>query len=147
GWQELDRADADFGSGGVTLLPPQAGASSNLAVAAGKVGQMYLLNADDLTDGGKTGNRKALDIVDIGSCWCGESYFTGADGAGRVVSSGGNVVRAWKVKTSPRVKLVQEFETAGVDNGQNPGVFTTISSDGTTNHTGVIWALGRPLDH
>jgi outer membrane protein assembly factor BamB len=146
-WPGLEVSDFDFGSGGVMLLPPQPGAPSNLAVAAGKVGQMYLLNADDLTNGGQTGNNKVLDVVDIGSCWCGESYFQGPDGIGRVISSGGNTVRVWKVNTSPALDLVQEFVTADVENNQHPGVFTSVSSNGVSASSAVIWALGRPLDH
>jgi hypothetical protein len=44
GVEALDQDDNDFGSGGVTLLPPQPGTATLLAVAAGKVGRMYLLN-------------------------------------------------------------------------------------------------------
>src|SRR5262249_49794975 len=54
GVQILDHDDSDFGSGGVLLLPPQPGATVALAVAAGKAGQMYLLDADDL--GGYSSN-------------------------------------------------------------------------------------------
>lgn len=102
---------------------------------------------DDLSNGGQTGNNKVLDVADIGGCWCGESYFQGPDGIGRVVSSGGNTVRVWKVNTSPVLDLVQEFATAHIENGQAPGVFTSVSSNGVSANSAVIWALGRPLDH
>lgn len=47
-WGVLDQNDLDFGSGGVTLLPPQPTVTAtsppvNLAVAAGKVGSMFLI--------------------------------------------------------------------------------------------------------
>ena len=35
----LDQCDADFGSGGVMVLPDQPGPKPHLAVAAGKVGE------------------------------------------------------------------------------------------------------------
>jgi hypothetical protein len=146
GWRELDRTDTDFGSGGVLLLPAQSGAPSNLAVALGKAGKMYLLNADDLTNGGKSGNQRAYDAVDGGSCWCGESYFQGNDGLGRVVSSGDNVIRVWTVQTTPKLKLIKQSESAAVENGQDPGVFTTVSSNGTQAGSAVIWAVGRPVN-
>ena len=44
----LDEADNDFGSGGVMLLPYQPGPRPRLATAAGKVGQMFLLDRDQL---------------------------------------------------------------------------------------------------
>lgn len=147
GWQRLDQIDADFGSGGAMLLPPQSGQTSNLLVAAGKVGLLYLLNADDLTNGGLKGNRRAYGIFNIGACWCGPSYFTGSDGVGRVVGSGGSAVSVWKVITSGGTKLSQDFSTLNLSTGQLPGFFTSISSNGTTPGTAVIWALGRPVNN
>ena len=44
----LDQSDTDFGSGGVLVLPDQPGTTPHLAVAAGKDGNMYFMNEDDL---------------------------------------------------------------------------------------------------
>jgi hypothetical protein len=44
----LDQSDADFGSGGVMVLPEQPGSIAYVAVAAGKDGNMYLMNEDNL---------------------------------------------------------------------------------------------------
>jgi len=44
----LDAHDVDFGSGGVMLLPAQSGSVPYLAVAAGKNGEMYLMNEQAL---------------------------------------------------------------------------------------------------
>jgi outer membrane protein assembly factor BamB len=144
GASALDVVDEDFGSGGVLLLPAQKGAPSNLAVALGKAGRMYLLNADDL-DNQARGNEKAYDVVDGGSCWCAESYFEGADGVGRVVSSGDNAIRVWKVTGGANPKLQKEIQgDAKIENGQDPGTFTVVSSN---NHKdAVIWAAGKPVD-
>jgi hypothetical protein len=143
----LDQGDVDFGSGGVLLLEPQNGPIPRLAAAAGKDGRLFLLNCDSL--GGYTpgGPNKVLDTKSVGACWCGESYFTGSDGIGRVVSSGGvNVanITVWKVQTSPSPKFVQEAVPAKIANGQDGGTFTVVSSNGTQAGTGVIWAIGRP---
>jgi len=140
----LDERDEDFGAGGVMLLPPQSGASSNLAVAAGKAGIMYLLNADNLRNGATTVIGNAVSQVKIGGCWCAESYYTGADGFGRVVSSGGSNVIVWKVEAGSKVPLVKLATSSTVANVQSPGFFTTVSSDGTASGTAVIWAVGRP---
>jgi hypothetical protein len=133
----LDHADADFGAGGVLLLPDQSGPIPHLAVAAGKVDGMFLLNRDGL--GTIVGGPFA-----VGACWCGESYFVGADGVGRVVSSGGTNAIVWKVQTSP-VTLVQE-SSAGVTTGQEGGFLTSVSSNGTQAGTGIIWAVSRPVN-
>jgi hypothetical protein len=143
GVKTLDQTDNDFGSGGVTLLPPQPGTATLLAVAAGKVGQMYLLNRNAL--GGYAGNgvNRVLGAYPISQCWCGESYFTGADGIGRVVSSGGGPLMVWRVQTAPQPSLVRESQSQPVPQGaQDGGFFTTISSNGTANP--IIWAVGRP---
>ena len=145
GWRNLDSWDADFGSGGAMLLPPQTGASTNIAVAAGKVGILYALNADNLNNG-KARGGKPLGKYDIGGCWCGPSYYTASDGTGRVVTSGGNGVEVWKVSIrGGKPKLVLQSQPGGVSDGQDPGFFTVISSNGGQKHSAIVWAVSRPV--
>jgi hypothetical protein len=147
GWQVLDEEDADFGSGGAMLLPPQPGAATNLAVAAGKVGVMYVLNADDISNG-KPKTGKAFSTANVGSCWCGPSYYKASDGFGRVVSSGNNTVGVWKVAAGgAKPKLELKRQPGSVDGAQFPGFFTSVSSNGSLKGTAVIWAVGRPVDN
>ena len=140
----LDNDDADFGAGGVLLLPPQNGNIPNLGVAAGKTGTMYLVDQQNLGGFTAGGPDNVVGSFDIGECWCAPSYFAGADGIGRVVSSGGSSVIVWKIGVSP-VTLVQE-STASLATGQDPGFFTTVSSTGTQAGTALIWAVSRPLN-
>jgi hypothetical protein len=146
----LDASDGDLSSGGVLLLPSQPGPFPNLAVTAGKTGRMFLLNRASLGRFTPGGPNNVLDIKKIGNCWCGPSYFTGPDGVGRVVSSGGGSnstqITVWKVQTSPTVAFVQEGAALPVASGQDPGTFTTVSSNGTQAGTAIIWATGRPTD-
>jgi hypothetical protein len=65
---------------------------------------------------------------------------------GRVVTSAGNTIVSWKVRTSPTVALVKEMTFPGIATGQDPGFFTSISSDGSQAGTAVIWAVSRPTD-
>ena len=138
----LDESDNDFGSGGVLVLPDQPGATPHLAVAAGKDGNMYFMNEDDLGGYSPTQNN-VLNTYSVGGCWCGQSYYVDpTDGLGRVVSSGGSTVEVWKVQTSPTVALTN-VTSAGINGGvQDPGFFTSISSNGTANP--IIWVLSRP---
>jgi len=138
----LDQGDVDFGSGGVLVLPDQPGSIPHLAVAAGKDGNMYFMNEDDL--GGYSPNKNnVLGSYSVGGCWCGESYYVDpTDGAGRVVSSGNSTVEVWKVLTSPQVELTQVSASGYIGGQQDPGFFTTISSNGTANP--IIWAVSRP---
>ena len=140
----LDNDDSDFGAGGVLLLPPQSGNIPNLAVAAGKTGTMYLIDQQNLGGFTAGGPDNVVGSFGIGECWCAPSYFAGADGIGRVVSSGGSSVIVWKIGVSP-VTLVQE-STASLNTGQDPGFFTTVSSNGTQAGTALIWAVSRPRD-
>ncbi len=141
GWRHLDAEDGDFGSGGVLLLPDQAGAYPHLAVAIGKAGPMYLLNRDNL--GGLGDPHVTMGIYGSRSCWCGSSYYVGADGAGRVVESTGSNLDIWKIVTSPKTRLLYDVG-AGLSSGQDPGFFTSISSNGTTAGSHVVWAVPRP---
>lgn len=93
---DLDQHDTDFGSGGVLLLPEQNGSIPRLAAAAGKDGNMYLLNRDNL--GGlaqgdpHTAHGGLIDPPkQIGGCFCGQSYFGGSP-PNLIVSSGGDKV-------------------------------------------------------
>jgi len=137
----LDQWDADFGSGGLMVLPDQPGLKPHLAVAAGKVGTMFLLNVDHL-GGYSTAKNSVLGAYQIGGCWCGQSYFIDTDGVARVVSSGGRAVRVWKLATSPKPALTQVAISPYMVGGQFPGFFTSVSSSGTSN--AIIWALAHP---
>jgi hypothetical protein len=137
----LDQQDRDFGSGGVLVLPDQPGSMPHLAAAAGKDGNMYLMDEDDLGGYSATKNN-VLGTYSIGECWCGPSYFVDpSDGAGRVVSSGGRTVKVWKVATAPQVSLTN-VANGSITSGQDAGFFTSVSSNGTSNP--IIWAVSRP---
>lgn len=152
-WGTLDQKDTDFGSGGVMLLPPQPTLTPNspvlnLAVAAGKEGNMFLMNQDNLGGYDPNGNN-VLGTFDIGPCWCGESYFVDPADGPRVVSSGGKTVEIWKlIQTIPTVTLTKRASSAVLfyKPGYKPGgFFTTVSSNGTAN--AIIWALGLQTLH
>ena len=132
----LDMQDLDLGGGGVMLLPTQPG-GVKLATAAGKDGRLFLLS--QLSPG------TALDVHQLpDGCWCGESYYRGADGIARVITSAG-LLQTWQVSTSPSPHLVLESTTSSMaPSAQDPGFFTVVTSDGRRAHTAIIWAVGRP---
>jgi len=85
--------------------------------------------------------------VRIGNCWCGPSYYSGSDGVGRVVSSGGLNVKTWKINTSLNPAISLEASSPMLSSTpQDDGFFTTVSSNGTNSNTAIIWAIGRPTD-
>ena len=140
----LDDGDVDFGSGGMLLLPTQAGNTPNLAVAAGKGDSMYLLNRDNL--GGLAGKPPNVQSYVNYGCWCGPSYYVGADGVGRVVASTGHNVAIWTLQTAPSAGLTLESKGPTLISGQDKGFFTTISSNGRAANTAVVWALPHPAN-
>jgi hypothetical protein len=137
----LDENDWDFGSGGVLVLPDQPGSTPHLAVAAGKDGNMYLMNEDNLGGYSPTKNN-VLGTYEIGRCLCGESYFVDPNNGASVVSSGARNVTLWKLKTSPAPALSKVRNSPLIVNGQGQGFFTSVSSNGKTNP--IIWAVSRP---
>jgi hypothetical protein len=127
------------------VLPRGSGPTPSLLVAAGKDGRMFLLNRANLGQYSPTSNN-VLGTYPIGQCWCGPSYFTGTDGAGRVVTSGGQTVQVWRLDYSSTAKLIHESSSVAISSGQDPGFFTSISSNGTQAGTAVIWAVSHPTN-
>jgi hypothetical protein len=139
--QNLDQGDTDYGSGGVVLLPRQPATPANAAAAAGKNGQLYLLDVTNL--GGKTAKGIGGTPVSIGGCWCAQSSFS--DGTQHIVSSGGSNVILWNVQTSPSLVLTQQATSGAIGGAQDPGFFTSVSSNGTNSSSDpIIWAVSRP---
>jgi hypothetical protein len=138
---ELDEYDADFGSGGVLLLPGHP--SLPLAAAAGKEGTMFLLDQKSLGGYTQSGPNNDLAEVSIGGCWCGESYFATDRAHQHIVASGGNNVTVWKVQNAASVQLNLSGTSTGLPDGQDPGFFTTVSSK-PNGRNAIIWALARP---
>jgi len=143
----LDQVDADVGSGGMLLLPDQAGPIPHLAIAGGKDGRAFLINRDHMggyTDGGPD---NVVQTINMGGCWCGPSYFVGSDGATHILTGGGNGVTSWKLQTSPSVQLIEESTTGtGPVQGlpDNGGTIPVVSSNGATTGTGIVWFVQRP---
>ena len=144
---QLDQGDTDLGSGGVMLFSTGDATYPYLAVAAGKDGRVFLLNPDNLgkptNTSPPTSTPPPLDTQPIASCWCGPSFFVGSDEGRRLVTSHGSTLRTWHVQTSPSPTLAQEA-TATISSGQDPGFFTSVSSNGSVAGSAIIWAVGRP---
>jgi hypothetical protein len=145
GWKTLDQADMDFGAGGFMLLPPQKHQPSNLAVATGKIAITYVFNADDVSNGQGNGGKEYSNI-ETDACWCGPSYFVGSDGKPRIVTSGNNVAKSYKLSVKGTPKLTLDKTLGQVEGVYFPGFLTTVSSNGTKAGTGIVWAMGRPTD-
>jgi hypothetical protein len=145
----LERRDLDLGSGGVMLLPDQPGGVPHLAIAAGKNqgNTLFLLNRDNLA-----GGSAILGTYKNNGCWCGPTYYTAPDGTGRVVTSTGRALALWQVQTAtgptsslPALSLVANGKA--MTTGQDPGFFTSVSSNGTQAGSAIVWAISRPANN
>ena len=135
----LDETDFELGSGGVMVLPTVPGANPRLLIAAGKSGDMYLLDATP------TNSVNLLATYPIGPCWCGPSFYQGADGVDRVVSSGGSSVIIWDLHTSgsARATLTQE-RAVPIISGQDGFLHHRLLERGAARHDDHLG--GRPAD-
>lgn len=131
--------DKDYGAGGVMIVPagtPTAigsGTTASFLTGAGKTGNQYLF---------RTGLGAAIQSLPVGACWCGPSYFTGSDGVGHVVTGGGTTLQLNTVNSAsltPAASVQLPAKATG-----DPGVWSTVSSNGIAAGTGVIWTVSGP---
>lgn len=142
---ELDSTNKDLAAGGITLLPGYALSNLYLAVAAGKSGAMYVIDRANMGEHVSQPPDRVPGVYSIGKCWCAQSYFVGSDHVARVVTSGGANVEIWKFgPVSQGIKLSKESTSPPLATGQDPGFFTSISSDGMAANTAIVWAVARP---
>jgi hypothetical protein len=116
-------------------------------VAAEKYGRLFVLNANNLGGFTPSGPDNVLDFQwTDGQCWCAPSYFMGSDGIGRIVTSSGTTLITWWLwQHGSSTQLVWEGAGFIGPSIQDPGFFTSVSSNGAnTASTGIIWAVGRP---
>jgi Big-like domain-containing protein len=136
----LDQNDTDLGSGGVLLLPDQAGGIPHELVQAGKEGTIYLINRDQMTAGNKhfcSGCASDTQITQelpsaVGGMWSmpafwnGNVYFWG---------SSDNML-AFPITNGA---LAQTFSSASGTFLGFPGATPSVSAHG--NSGGIVWAI------
>jgi hypothetical protein len=131
-----DAADADFGSAGPLLLPDMVdagGATRHLAVGAGKDGNLYVLNRDNLGQFNSTKNTVYQEFaLSSGENHSTPIFFNNTAYVGPTNSS----LKAFPVSkallaTSPSSQTAHQF-------GGN-GTVASISANGATQ--GIVWAL------
>jgi hypothetical protein len=131
-----DAADADFGSAGPLLLPDMVdagGTTRHLAVGAGKDGNLYVLNRDNLGQFNSTKNTVYQEFaLSSGENYSTPIFFNNTAYVGPTNSS----LKAFPVSkallaTSPSSQTAHQF-------GGN-GTVASISANGAAQ--GIVWAL------
>jgi hypothetical protein len=130
-------ADEDLGSGGALVLPDVDDASGNahqLAVGAGKDGQIYIVNRNSMGKFSPQNDSAIYQQISGGSSgvWAMPAYFNNTVYYGAV----SDTLKAYpitnaKLATSPSVQSANSFEY--------PGTTPSVSSAGTGN--AIVWAI------
>jgi hypothetical protein len=129
--------DTDLGSGGAMLLPDLQDGQGNtrhLGVGAGKDGNMYIVDRDNM---GKFTASDAniyqeLDGALSGGIWSAPAYFNNSVYYGPV---SGNL-RAFKITNA---KLTTSASSSSPSGFGYPGATPSVSANGTSN--GIVWAI------
>jgi hypothetical protein len=133
----LSQTDTDFGSGSALLLPTQldgSGTARALLVAAGKDGNLFVLNRNNLGHFDANTNAVYQEISDgaPGGVWSTFAYFNGNVYIGSV----GNPLRAYSVSMA---QLLTTPSSMSSINFAYPGPAPAISANGSSN--GIVWAV------
>ncbi len=129
--------DRDFGSGGVLLLPPQAdsgGTTRNLAVGAGKDGNIYVVDQTNMGKFNSKSNKVYQEVKAVlgSGMWAMPAYFDGNVYFGPQLGS-------LKQFTFSKAKLSTAAASVTAIAYEYPGTIPSVSADGTAN--GIVWAV------
>ncbi len=131
----LDDDDKDLGSGGITLLPTSMGSASdpNLMVAEGKLGEIYLINCDNMGKFNPNGNNVVGEISDGGygefnsaAVFGNDLYYIGVKDSAQVYKISNATIQELP-KSHTTLKFVY------------PGATPMVSSNGSKN--AILWAI------
>ncbi len=132
--------DVDLGSGGALVLPDMTDANGvvqHLAIGAGKDGNIYLVNRDNMGKFNPENDSaiyQELDGVLTNGIWSMPAYFNGQVYFGSVNSP----IRAFQF-TNAMLSTTPVSATAATFT--YPGATPSISANGTSN--GILWAVAN----
>jgi hypothetical protein len=144
----LENTDSDLGSGGVLLLPDQPGPFPHILVEAGKEGNLYVINRDQMTtnnshycpapsctsdpeiieETGRNGVGIGVGMFNLGAYWNNTLYFWGVQDV---------------LKSIPITNGLPDFKhiTVSTPELRFPGAGLSVSSNGTTPGSAIVWAI------
>ena len=134
----INTNDVDFGSGGVMLLPDQAGAHPHLGIAAGKDNVVFLFDRDNL--GGfappPASNTGMYEVIPnaITSCFDTPAYFNNS-----IYYHGVGSTENLKQFSIQSGSMSMTAVTTGTVHFGKPGATPIISASGSTN--GLVWEI------
>ena len=143
----LQRRDLDLGSGGILLLPDQAGDHPHVMITGGKEGRILVIDRDHL---GKSAKKdKTVEqlsgampsIFSTPAYFNGTVYYVGTTQRTQTSPGGGDLLRAYSVVNG---RLAATPKLGGYLYGY-PGASPSVSSSGASG--GIVWTLdsGGPV--
>jgi len=141
----LDTQDLDLGSSGVVLLPDQSSAPTHLLVAAGKQGQMYLLDRDAMGAycNGCASDTNALQsfpaFQNLGSFWGAPAFWQNKLylGGTQEPPGAGDKLKAFDFNPSTHSFTTTPSSQSSTVYGY-PGSTPSVSSQGASG--GIVWS-------
>src|ERR1700690_590130 len=134
--QDLSNQDADVGSGGVLLLPDQAGPHQHLLVEVGKEGSIYLIDRDKMGHFRSKDNSQIVQDMEnaIGGLWATPAWWNN-----NVYFGGsGDVLRQYTFDPTAGLLSNGAVFVSPTYFGF-PGPTPSISANGTSD--AIVWAL------
>jgi len=131
--QNLNSTDTDLGSGECTLLPASAGNSAhpNLLVGAGKQGNVYLIDCNNMGKYNATTDNVVQSQTAIGECFSTPDYFNGQIYYAADFDAGKGFAVSNASMSTTTIQTPDAFAW--------PGDTMSVSASGTNN--GIVWAV------
>ncbi len=131
--------DEDLGSGGALVLPDMtdnSGTVHYLAVGAGKDGNIYVVNRDNMGKFNANNDSAIYQELDnvLGGVWAMPAYFNNTVYYADV----GGTLKAFPITNAMLATTPQYQSTATFT---YPGATPSVSANGTTN--GIVWAVAN----
>ena len=145
--QYLDDADLDLGSGGVLLLPDEAGsvAHRHLMVSAGKEGRLYMLDRENLGHFNATDDSQIVEsITNVGSCFDTPAYFNqtlyycGENSALLAFQLTNGMINPTPIAQSTKAFGYPGPTPAISANGTNNAIVWVVQTEGARNHQSAM---------
>ena len=138
---QLNMHDTDLGASGPLLIP-----NSRLILQGGKDGWLYLVNQDKMGGYGKGSNDQIVQSFDItqGNIHGAPVYWDGPGGPWVYVWAEYDHLKAFHLDGTKLDQFSSSQSEWQVPDGM-PGGFLTVSSNGSTAGTGIVWS-STPYD-
>jgi len=131
-------SDTDLGAGAALVLPvlsDGAGNTLHLAVGAGKDGNIYVANLDNMGKFNPNANNIYQQLIGaIAGAWSMPAYFNNAV----YYATAGDVIKAFTIANG---KLSGSPTSRAQNTLPYPGATPSISANGSTN--GIVWSVGN----